>query len=56
MTGVQTCALPIWLVGVYLTLAPHGSAGALLTTTGVLAGVLVLAAISAGLARAQAVG
>ena len=37
------------LVGIYLTLAPQGSAHALAITTGVVAGVLVLAAISAGL-------
>ncbi len=39
------------LVGVYLSLAPHGSAGALTTTTGIIAGLLALAAISAGLGR-----
>jgi MFS family permease len=35
------------LVDVYLSLAPHGSARALAITTGILAGVLVLAAVSA---------
>ena len=41
------------LVGIYLSLAPHGSAGALATTTSVLAGMLVLAAISTGLELAR---
>ena len=37
-------------VGIYLALASHGSASALMITTGILAAVLVLAAISASLA------
>jgi MFS family permease len=37
-------------VGVYLSLAPHGPARALAVTTAVLAGVLMLTAISAGVA------
>ena len=41
------------LVGVYLSLGPHGSASALTTTTSILAAVLVLAAISAGLQLAR---
>jgi hypothetical protein len=46
------------LVGIYLSLVPHRGASALLLTSGVMAGVLVLAAISAGLelARTTATG
>jgi hypothetical protein len=40
-------------VGIYLSLASHGSASALATTTTILAGVLALAAAGAALERAR---
>jgi hypothetical protein len=41
------------LVGVYLSLAPHGSANALASTTSIVAGVLVLATIASSLQLAR---